>query len=268
MSELLIGGIGVLLATTLGGATGFGYGLVATPALLAAGIPIDRVVAANLAIALLTRLIPAWQLRRHLVWPRAGRLIAGSVPGILAGYGVRDLIDTDGLRIFAGAMALTAALALAFRSHTGNRHDAPERAGASDARTPGVPGRDPAVRGTPPSAALLAGMGGGFLGVTTALNGIPPALLLARDRVRPLPFIADLTVYFVVGNVITLAIVTAGDPALVGPVAHYVLIWLPIGVIGNQIGIRCARRIPSTVCRMLTLAVVTLAGLVTIGGAL
>src|SRR5690606_10088904 len=113
---LVIGGLGIFAAALLGGATGFGFGLVAAPTLLAAGLPLPEVVAVNLSLALLTRLAAAWQLRRHLVWTRARRLIAGSVPGILAGYAVRGVVDTGPLQITAGAVAILAALALTFRS--------------------------------------------------------------------------------------------------------------------------------------------------------
>src|SRR4051812_32882813 len=141
MNELVVGGIGIMIAALLGGATGFGFGLVAAPSLLAAGLPLREVVAVNLTLALLTRLLSAWQLRRHLVWPRAGRLIAGSVPGILAGFAVRGAIDTDMLKILAGVVAIGAALILTFRS--------------DDTRT--------GIGTTRPSAALVAGAGGGFL---------------------------------------------------------------------------------------------------------
>ncbi|WP_255269783.1 TSUP family transporter [Actinomadura madurae] len=85
MTQIVVGAAGIFLAALLGGATGFGFGLVAAPSLLAAGLPLREVVAANLAIALLTRLAAVPRLRRHLVWPRAARLIGGAVPGILAG---------------------------------------------------------------------------------------------------------------------------------------------------------------------------------------
>jgi len=45
-----------------------------------------------------------------------------------------------------------------------------------------------------------AGFTGGFLGTTTSMNGIPPALLLGRQRVTAPTFLADLAVYFVAVN--------------------------------------------------------------------
>jgi uncharacterized membrane protein YfcA len=244
MNELVVGGIGIMIAALLGGATGFGFGLVAAPSLLAAGLPLREVVAVNLTLALLTRLLSAWQLRRHLVWARAGRLIAGSVPGILAGFAVRGAIDTDTLKILAGVVAIGAALVLTFRS---------------DATRTGT---------TRPSAALVAGAGGGFLGVTTSLNGVPPALLLTRDRVEQLSFVADLTVYFVTSNILTLTLLMASDPDTLHALGRYVLVWLPVGLLGNLVGVRSARFLPYRVFRGISLTVVFVSGCVTIAGAL
>jgi uncharacterized membrane protein YfcA len=245
MVELVAGGLGIFAAALLGGATGFGFGLVAAPTLLAIGLPLPEVVAVNLTLALLTRLPAAWQLRRHLVWPRARRLIAGSVPGILAGYAIGGLVDTGVLKITAGLVAILAALALTVR--------------------PGTPG--PNARPAGPMATLAAGAGGGFLGVTTSLNGVPPALLLTRDRVEQRSFVADMTIYFVVSNTFALALLAATGPGVIAPVSTYVLAWLPAGLVGNQLGIRATRRLPKRLFRALTLAVVIAAGCTTIATA-
>jgi uncharacterized membrane protein YfcA len=115
---------------------------------------------------------------------------------------------------------------------------------------------------------LAAGAGGGFLGVTTSLNGVPPALLLTRDRVEQRSFVADLTVYFVVSNILTLALLTATDPGVLTPLATYVPVWLPAGLIGNQLGIRAIRHLPHRLFRALTLTIVISAGCTTIAAAL
>ena len=53
---LLAGGLSVVAASFLGGVTGFGYSLVATPLLLLLGFPLAFVVTANLALACVTRM--------------------------------------------------------------------------------------------------------------------------------------------------------------------------------------------------------------------
>lgn len=246
MDELLIGGAGILLASLLGGATGFGFGLVGAPVLLAIGLPLRAVVPVILSLALLTRLVSIWQLRRDLVWSRSGRLIAGSVPGILTGLAVRGEVDAHVLKIFAGVLAIVAALVLTFRSG----------------------GRGAGGGTTRPSAALAAGACGGFTGVTISLNGVPPALLLTRDRVRQRSFVADLTLYYIASNIVTLTLLTVSDPSTMGVFERYVPIWLPVSVLGNQIGIRSSGFLPYRIFRGISLTVVLVSGCVTVAAAL
>lgn len=56
------------------------------------------------------------------------------------------------------------------------------------------------LRSSPPpssvssrAATSASGLGGGFLASTTSLNGVVPVLLLARERVAPGSFMADLS---------------------------------------------------------------------------
>lgn len=244
MDELVIGGAGILVASLLGGATGFGFGLVGAPVLLAVGLPLRAVVPVILSLALLSRLVSVWQLRRHLVWSRAGRLIIGSIPGICVGLVVRGAVDTHILKMFAGVIAIGAALVLTFRSG------------------------DRGTGTTKPSAALAAGACGGFTGVTISLNGVPPALLLTRERIEQRSFVADLTIYYIASNIITLTLLTTSNPSTLSVLSRYVLVWLPVSVIGNQIGIRSARFLPYRIFRGISLTVVLVSGCVTVAGAL
>ena len=53
----------VLLAAFIGGVTGFGYSLVATPLLLLLGFSLPFAVTVNMALAVLTRLSVAYRFR-------------------------------------------------------------------------------------------------------------------------------------------------------------------------------------------------------------
>jgi uncharacterized membrane protein YfcA len=61
--DLLAGALVVAAASFLGGVTGFGYSLVATPLLLLLGFDLPFVVTANLALACVTRLSVAYRFR-------------------------------------------------------------------------------------------------------------------------------------------------------------------------------------------------------------
>src|ERR687896_73917 len=81
--DLLAGAFVVAAASFLGGVTGFGYSLVATPLLLILGFDLPFVVTANLALACVTRISVAYRFRSDARPSRAAGLIAGSGPGLV-----------------------------------------------------------------------------------------------------------------------------------------------------------------------------------------
>jgi uncharacterized protein len=244
---LLGGGVVVLGASVLGGMTGFGFSLVCAPLLLLAGMPLTEVVVVNLAIGLATRFLALVQLRRSVNRRRSAFLALGCVPGLLAGTVVRDLVGGDVLKAVAGGVAVAVALQLLLR---------PPAAPAADAE--------------PPSGVAIGVVGalGGFLGITTSLNGPPPVILLSRQHAAPREFVADLAVFFVVCNALALGVlaVTGGvSPDRVGPA---LAAWLPGALIGNVVGLALGTRLPVAVFRSLTLVLVVVTGLATVASAL
>jgi uncharacterized membrane protein YfcA len=236
--ELVIGALGVAAASFLGGVTGFGYSLVATPLLLIAGFPLPFVVTVNLALALVTRLSVAYRFRRSM-WPRrVALLVGGSVPGLWLGVTVLRVVDAETIKIGAGIITMIAAVLLA-RSIT-----APP-----PPRVPGAP--------------VVAGFFGGFLGASTSLNGIAPVLLLARDKASPRSFLADLAMYFVASNAIGLVTLAVQGELREDALSEAFLLWLPGSIIGNWLGTTLGPRLPELAFRHLTLAVVFVAGGVT-----
>src|SRR3954462_15127671 len=174
--DLLAGGIAVALASFLGGVTGFGYSLVATPLLLLDGYSLRFVVTVNLSLALVTRISVAVRFR-HSAWPRrVALLIGGAIPGLYLGVVVLGAVNPTDIKVAAGIVTMIAA-ALIARSVNA-----------------------PPPRRAIPGAAAVAGFAGGFLGSSTSLNGVAPVLLLARDKAAPRSFLADLAMYFVGAN--------------------------------------------------------------------
>src|SRR3954462_12307737 len=111
--ELVAGGIVVALASFLGGVTGFGYSLVATPLLLLDGYSLPFVVTVNLALALVTRISVAYRFRRSM-WPRrVALLVGGSVPGLWLGVTVLRVVDPTTIKVAAGVVTMIAAVLLA-----------------------------------------------------------------------------------------------------------------------------------------------------------
>src|ERR687888_1794089 len=99
---LAAGAVSVAMAAFLGGVTGFGYSLVATPLLLLIGYPLPFVVTANLALALVTRISVAVRFRRS-AWPRrVALLIGGAIPGIWLGVAILKAVDPTDIKVAAG----------------------------------------------------------------------------------------------------------------------------------------------------------------------
>jgi uncharacterized membrane protein YfcA len=117
----------------------------------------------------------------------------------------------------------------------------------------------------PPSRAAQAATGavGGFLSTTTALNGPPPALLLARAGVPPMVFIADMAGYFTVVSAVSLTILGAR-----GQIPHSVLwpalpIYIAAALLGTGAGLWIANRLPANAFRLAVLGLVIVAGVLT-----
>lgn len=243
VTPLVLGGGAVVVASVLGGVTGFGFSLMCTPLLLLAGLPLADVVVVNLTISGVTRLATVVQLRDSVNRRRATWLVIGCVPGLLVGYLTLDAVDDSVLKVGAGAVAVLVATYLLLRP----------------------PALSPAGDRPPPRLhSGIAGLVGGFLGITTSLNGPPPVILLSRQRSEPREFVADMAVYFVVGNAMALLLIQWGGGLDLDRLGLLLLCWLPGALLGNRLGLVLGSRVRVGVFRALTLGLVVVAGLTTI----
>ncbi|WP_253859353.1 sulfite exporter TauE/SafE family protein [Prauserella alba] len=238
---MVLGGLGIVaVAAFLGGMTGFGFNIVATPLLLVLGVAPATAVSVTLTIALVTRLQVVHRLRQFIRWPRALPLTLASLPGLLVGASVGGALDPEYLRIGTGAMVLIAAPIMLFTR--------------------------PRAQGGSPVRYAVSGFAGGALATTTSLNGIPPALGLSADAADQRSFIADLAVYFVLSNIAGLSILLVRDgvdPAHLGLLAW----WLPCALTANWVGTRLAPRIAPAKFRLITCGLVVAAGVATLSSA-
>jgi hypothetical protein len=237
--SLVGGGVVVAAAAFLGGVTGFGYSLVATPLLLLIGFPLQFVVTVNLSLACVTRLQVVYRFRAYANRKRSSWLVAGAVPGLWLGVVVLTGVDEAVIKVAAGVIVMTAAV-LIYRSI-----DAP-------------PPREI------PGAPFVAGLVGGFLGTATSLNGVGPVLLLARDKAEPRSVMADLAIYFVAAAAVGLTILALRDAVDEDALFPAFVAWLPGSLIGNWLGTTVGPRLPEMTFRRLTLAVVFAAGALTV----
>src|SRR5687767_13621690 len=106
--DLLAGALVVAAASFLGGVTGFGYSLVATPLLLLLGFALPFVVTVNLAIACITRISVAYRFRSDARPRRAAGLVVGSIPGLWLGAVVLTTVDDSTIKLAAGLVVMAA----------------------------------------------------------------------------------------------------------------------------------------------------------------
>ena len=238
MGSINVVAIGVIFVGMLiGGVTGFGSSLVSTPFLLLLGVPLPLVVTANLMLVLVTRVGVAARLRADITPRRPLLLFLGSLPGLYLGTTLLLWVNVTTLKRTAGVVTIIAVVVQVW-----------------NARRPPPP--------PIPGAPLVAGFLGGILGVTTSLNGVPPAILLARDRLAPRAFQADLAVYFIASNTIALGLLAVRGrfaTAAFLPIA----LWLPVALLGNLLGSTFGVRLPDRMFRTLTYVVVFAAGVTT-----
>lgn len=239
MELIAVAALCVAVASVIGGATGFGTSLMATPFMLMAGIGLTETVVINLVVALVTRVGVTVQLRAHINWRRVAILGGASLPGAWLGVQTLSLLPEQQLKPAAGAITVLCGLALALPSTKAAR---------------------------PPSTWLTAVTGaiGGYFSTTTSLNGPPVVLLLGRAKLPPLSFIADLAGYFVITSVVSLSLLWAGTGIDVAALAPMLTACTVAGVAFNQLGIGIAKRLPTHIFRSAVIALVVIAGLITI----
>lgn len=236
---LFLGALAVALAAFLGGVVGFAYGLVALPLLLLLGVPLPDVVVNNLIVGLVTRVLVVARRYADINPGRAGLLMLGSLPGIGLGLLLRDTLEVRPIQVGAGIVTLVAVAALVYKQRHASLGPATESHRAM---------------------VLAAGGLGGFLGPTTSLNGMPPALLLTGSRSAARNLVADMAAYFVVSNGLTLLVLLASGNGASADVLPQLAVWLPVGLLGNYVGTTLGPRLPQLLFRRITLVVIAVSG--------
>jgi uncharacterized protein len=238
LTVYLLGGLTMFLTATMGGITGFGSSLLSTPTLLLLGLPLRSIVIVNLSTVLITRGMTALRLREHVSPRRPALLVLGSIPGLYCGTLLLGVVDVAFLKRFAGIAIILATLIQM----------------ASMRRPP-----PPRIPGAP----IVAGWLGGVLGATTSLNGIPPAILMARDRAAPRSFQAELALYFTVSNAIGLILLAARGAFVGHALVPTALVWIPGALLGNAIGTALGGRLPVRLFLSFAFALAGIAGAIT-----
>jgi uncharacterized membrane protein YfcA len=180
----------VFVAAVVQSGTGFGFALVAVPALAAIYDPVTAVAVATV-LSLLMNLLTLVGERREseVLWPVVRLLVLVGVPGMVLGAIVLTRAPEDALHLLVAASVL---VAVAVRLVRGGGHDTDRR---------------------PPSG-IFAGVVAGAMTTSTGINGPPVVLHLLHRGATPAQSRDTLAAYFVATaafGVVVLAVAGALD---------------------------------------------------------
>jgi uncharacterized membrane protein YfcA len=230
--QLLVALGATLLAGSISGLTGFGFGLVIVPILLLLFEPATVVVltgvlavASGLPILAQDRAM----VRSRIVMP----LLIPALIGALTGVRLLTSLDSTYIKLIAGIVVVVFALMVA-RGFV----------------IPGIRSR---------VAPLVAGYVSGVLGTSTGMSG-PPVVLFLTDRTpEPRVFRASITAYFAATNtvgvslVLRTGVVGARELGIAG-------VLLPVALAGRRIGQHLHNKVDMAQFRAITLGLLVVTG--------
>jgi uncharacterized membrane protein YfcA len=239
------GGLAVLvvvlavLGAFVQGATGLGYGLVVTPALVAALEPRQAIFAALGSAFVLNWLMLVGAGRPHVRRDGAATVMVWALPGFVAGAAIIGGISKSHLQVAVGIAVVVAVLARAWH--------------------PGVLPRGPRRS----AARAVAGFTAGLLTTTVSASGPPLALWMDAEGATPREFRDTLNILFAACNLVGMIVLALGEPPGRRTVAVTLLL-LPGLVAGLVVGRRIAPRLAPATARRLALAVVGTTGVASV----
>jgi uncharacterized membrane protein YfcA len=225
-----------LLAAAVQSATGFGFALILSPALLAA---LDRyeAITALLVLGVALNLLVLFDGGRRgpVAWRELLPVLVAAVPGLAVGAAALELFEKPVLQVIVGTVVVAAAL-LQLR---GRLSGSPTRA----------------------RSATAAGLASGALTTSISVSGPPLVLWLESRSVSPAELRATLAASFLVLNVAGFAVVAPlAGVERVAPAATLLQL-LALVVVGHLAGARAFRRLDPSRFSLVVLALVVLTGL-------
>ena len=226
-----------LVGASVQSATGFGFALVLSPAMLAMLEPYEAVTALLLLGFALNLLLlfgdggePA-----AVRWRAVGPMLLAALPGLGAGLLLLAVISKPALQVAVGSAVVAAVIVQA-------------RGAAAPARA-----REPTLR-----SACAVGLATGALTTSTTVSGPPLVLWLQSQGVAPAELRASLAASFLGLSLAGASLLAAGGVLAIEPAI--VLPLLAITAVGHMVGARVFRRLDPSRFRWAVLALVLAAG--------
>jgi uncharacterized membrane protein YfcA len=237
---VILAAAAALVGASVQSATGFGFALILSPAMLAMLGPHEAVTALlvlGLALNLLLLFGDGGE-PGAVRWRAVGPMLLAALPGLGAGLLLLAIISKPGLQLIVGAAVVAAAIVQVRGS--------PAQAAA------GV--REPTLR-----SACAVGLASGALTTSTTVSGPPIVLWLQSQGIAAAELRASLAASFLGLSVAGVALLAAGGALRLEP--EVVLPLLGMTVLGHLLGARALRGLDPSRFRSAVLALVVAAGL-------
>jgi hypothetical protein len=227
---LILAGAATLAGAVAQSATGFGFALIAGPALFAVLDPHEAVTVLALLGVLLSVLVlfdSGWGTVR---WRAIGPMLLAALPGLGLGLLVLDLVSKAGLQVGVGVAVILGGL---FQlRHRVRRRTSP----------------------------LLAGVTSGVLTTSIGISGPPLVLWMESEGFEPAEMRASLSAAFLGMNVAGSALLIAVNGSKAAPGVGLLLPLLGLVAVGYAGGALAFRRLSEEIFRTIVLVLVIAAG--------
>ena len=240
MSAAAFALVSVLLAGAVGGLTGFGFNLVATPPLIMV-MPTKAAVAVLGWVSAIQSALMLWRLRKWTELRRVWPMILAGVAGIPVGTALLLLLDVDSLKMIIGGTSALAALTMLLG------FDRPVGEGKVEVGA--------------------VGFASGVIGGTTGLSGPPVVLFLANQGTEKQAFRGNLSAHFTTLGLFRLLTYSAGG-LFTTETVRLAAILLPAALLGTWAGMRLAPKVDEALFRRLTLLTLVLTSLLVVASGL
>lgn len=222
----------VLIAGTVSGLSGFGFGLVSVPLLLMVFDP-PRVVLLSVALPLMTGWMTLSDPRRDIRWPTVFSLLPTAIAGAGAGLLLLHALSKGAIMLGCGVVVVGFALIVLRGWVPQTMHH--------------------------PGATVAAGLASGTLLTSTGLSGPPVVLLLTGRAFPPHAFRTTLAAYFMILNMVSALMLTRSG-ALDWHDLRIVAVLAPAALIGAFVGRSLVRFISPSRFRTFTLLMLLVTG--------
>lgn len=237
---VLLGVIVIFAAGFIQGLTSFGFALISMP-LLTLFIPLQEAVPIVVILSLCTNLYVFISTRRFIQFKKIGLLVVSSLLAAPLGTQLLVYVEPYVLKLFAGLLVVVFACLLLM--------------GKS------FPIKNERI------AFIPVGLTSGLLNGSISMSGPPVALFLSNQGASKETFRANITIYGIILNVITVTAFFYRD-LITQDVMMYTAWFVPATFIGVIIGVKALKKLNDKLFRKIALWLIITSGIWTIVSAL